>query len=188
MGTSGHGMLEYCFPIKIRRCKAFPSCRGRFLPVLGIVLFFLARPLSAQYSAEASITPTQVKTGGELLVTYTFKILGGSPTLWRIRIPWPGNVYVKSVERNTQSMWLINRPASPPQSSVVSWIFEPVQQYLELRSFAGDLKSPDLVKVVFAIQAPDSLSTKSFDGLAGSPELLNRCISKGTEIKIVAAQ
>lgn len=195
MFVSKHHGIKHFFPLKVTVKKMVRLLLSGMLPLIGILTFISANPLSAQnasqYSVEASVTPSQIKIGEDVLVTYTFKILRGSPTLWRIRIPWSGNVYVKTVEKNNQSMWLINRSESAPQSSVVSWIHEPVQRYLELKSYSGDVKSTDLVTVIFAMHAPDSLSTKSFDGWVGdtgSPVLLNRCISKSTEIKVVAAQ
>jgi hypothetical protein len=188
-------MLLYCMTTKYYSLLTSPGWRE--IP-RGVCIFLLlaifkinvTAPLFAQASVEASVTPAQVKAGEDNLITYSFKILRGSPTVWRVTIPWSRkNIYAKSVEKNDQGLWLINQPASSPRSSVVSWIFEPSQNYLELKSYPGDLGVNDVMKVVFAVHVPDSLSAGSFDawvGNSGSSAPLTRCTSKGTDIKIVA--
>jgi hypothetical protein len=136
------------------------------------------------FAADVSLSPSQVKAGGPSVLTYSFKVIEGAPTWWRIVLSWvPEGLAVRSIEKNGVALWLMNQSGSPPQSSVASWTV--ANKELELWTYAGDMSPGDVLKITFAVSVPDTLTVGLLDGWlgqAGKVESLNPCPSAATKL------
>ncbi len=136
------------------------------------------------FAADVSLSPSQVKAGGPSVLTYSFRVMEGAPTWWRIVLSWvPEGAAVRSVEKNGGVLWLMNQSGPPPHSSVASWTV--ANKELELWTYPGDMRPGDVLKITFAISVPDTLTVGLLDGWlgqAGKAESLAPCPSAATKL------
>ena len=162
--------------------------RYLFFTAVFFISFINSSNAQGLFQVNASISPTSVKPGRESLFTYTLQVLGGSPTFWRIQIPWSDKkIVIKSVEKNGGPIWLINQTTVSPRNSVVSWVFHDSTGTLELRTFQNDFGPADILKIIFSGNSPDSTFTASFDSWirdAGLDAPLIKCIYQENDIKV----
>lgn len=174
---------------------------GRLTLTLAIVIrgWFLMAPdgvyaqgtaVQSAFAAETSVSNSVMEAGQTQELTYTFRVISGMPSLWRIMVSGGfGGIVVRSIVSGDQPLWIVHQPNPPSMPSVASWTA--TDRLLEFRTYPGDVKPNGELKVTFLISFPDSAQSAAMDGWigeSGKAESIVPCVSTKTTLHKASPQ